>query len=117
MSIAESVAGKMKPKIQNGELDINALVNSTQTFANSVKDDNGNPLFDPNNNMSPFGMLTQLMNSMSGGNNPQMNEEQMMAQANSMLQTMGMGDINTIMNQQVPKKNTGKKKKKGGNRK
>ena len=118
MSIAESVAGKMKPKIQNGELDINNLMNSTQAFATSCKDENGNPMFDANS--GPFAMLTQLMNNMTGqgqGQGQGMEDpEKMMEQCNSMLQGMGM-DPAMLAQFAPPAKRTGGKKKKKKNNK
>lgn len=116
MSIAETVAGKMKPKIQNGELDLNKLVNSTQMFANNCKDKDGNPMFDADS--GPFAMLTKLMANMTGPNGG--DNQQMMDQCNSMLQGMGMGDMNSMVNkaqQQHAKSGGTKKKKKGGKKK
>jgi hypothetical protein len=39
MKIAETVASKMRPEIENGNVDINSLLNSTQSLANKM---NGN---------------------------------------------------------------------------
>ncbi|ARF09417.1 hypothetical protein Indivirus_1_40 [Indivirus ILV1] len=110
MSVAETVAGKMKPKIQNGELDINKLVNSTQAFASQCKDKDGNQIFAEGSN--PFAMLNQLAASMAGRGGQPMNEQQMMSQANNMLKSMGLqGDVEQLLNNQQPKKKSGNKKK------
>lgn len=110
MNVAETVAGKMKPKIQSGELDINKLVNSTQLFASQCKDKDGNPIFGEGTN--PFSMLNQLAASMAGRGNQPMSEKQMMDQANNMLRSMGMqGDVEQLLGQQAPKKKSENKKK------
>jgi hypothetical protein len=124
MSIAETVAGKMKPKIQNGELDINKLVNSTKAFANNCVDENGNPLFDADS--GPMAMLTQLMGQMTGQGNEDGNVDP--SQMMNMLQGMDMGniggmDMSALLNQGAPpgpSSNRGQKKrrkKKKGKRK
>lgn len=119
MGVAESVAGKMKPKIQSGELDLSRLVNSTQLFATQCKDKDGNPMFGEGNN--PFAMLSQLASSLTGGANNanhQMTEKQMKDQCNKMLKSMNMGDdVEKLLQQTQTKpkpknKNNNKKKNK-----
>lgn len=95
MSIAETVAGKMRPSIENNNIDVNQLLNTTQAFANQCKDKDGKPMFD--GKMNPFMLLNQLA-GMQGGNpgangNQSMTEEQYMNQCNAMLQQMGMGGM------------------------
>lgn len=110
MGVAESVAGKLKPKIQSGELDLSSLVASTQLFATQCKDKDGNPMFNEGSN--PFAMLSQLASglmgngsSSNGGNNLQ--EKQMMDQCNEMLKSMNMNKSKKKAN-----KNKNKNKKK-----
>ena len=116
MSVAEKVAGNMKPKIQSGELDIGKLVNSTQMFAAQCKDKDGNPMFAEGNN--PFSMLSKLAASMGGNANANTQgdqEKQMMDQCNSLLQSMGMnGNVEQLMKNAQPAPKTSGKKKKGG---
>ena len=96
MSIAETVAGKMRPSVENNGIDMAQLLNTTQAFANQCKDKDGKPMFD--GKMNPFMMINQLAGMTTNGNNPENNpgnisEEQYMNQCNAMLQQMGMGNI------------------------
>jgi hypothetical protein len=65
VKIAESVAGKMRPKIDKNNIDVGALWNSTQNLAEKCKDENGNNLFA--NGMNPFDMMNKMINSKMGG--------------------------------------------------
>ena len=110
MSIAESVAGKMKPSIEKNGIDISQLISSTQVFANQCTDKNGKPMFDVK--MNPFALLSKM-----AGGNPEISEEQCLDQCNEMLQKMGI-DPNMLNNQfggQMPAQR--QPKKKGGKRK
>jgi hypothetical protein len=110
LNVAESVACKMKPKINPN--DLSQLLNSTQTFANQCKDKKGNPIFS-DKKMNPFSLLGQFANNMGQGN---MSEEQCAQQCNDLLKKMGMKNINldnfnlNDLSKQMNK--TGKKKKK-----
>jgi hypothetical protein len=121
VKIAETVAGKMKPKMEEQNIDITQLFNSTQSLAQQCKDDKGNPLF--NEQMNPFSLLNQL----TAGNlfNKNGTQEEYMQQCNTMLQNMGLknidlGNINNLqqqlqggMNNKNNKNNgSGKRKKK-----
>ena len=52
VKIAESVASKMKPKMDEDGVDMNKLWQSTQNLANQCANENGNSLFGNGNN--PF---------------------------------------------------------------
>jgi hypothetical protein len=116
LNVAEIVASKMKPKIEENNIDVAQLINSTQLFASQCKDNTGKPIF--NDKMNPFTLLNQLT---SGGQGT-LNEEQCAQQCNNMLKNMGLNNIdvnnlnlNKMMSQlgkQKPPQN-----KKGGKRK
>ena len=95
LNIAESVASKMKPKIENDNIDMSQLINSTQIFANQCKDSNGKPMFD--GKMNPFALLGQIANSMNqnpnSNPNPTQSNEEQAKQCNDMLKSMGMGNM------------------------
>lgn len=63
--IAETVATKMKSKVENSNVDMKELLNSTQNIANNCKDQEGNPLF--NKNANPFAMLSQMLDPQMQG--------------------------------------------------
>ncbi len=137
VKIAESVASKIKPKIEEDGIDMTQLWNSTQTLANQCKDQNGNDLF--GGNMNPFELVNQMMGGLDNQNpqgmQPNMTQEEYLNNCNEMLQSMGMRNIDfnnlpsqpppqitpemfQMLNQMVPrsanigKKKGGKKKKK-----
>jgi len=70
VKIAESVASKMKPKMDEGGVDMSQLWNSTQNLANQCTDGNGNNLF--GNGMNPFDLVNKMMGGAVNPNNPQM---------------------------------------------
>lgn len=97
MKIAESVATKMKPNIEQEGIDMEGLLASTQNIANKCVDDKGNKLF--NGQMDPMQMLRQMQSGKCG----QLNiNPQALAQAQNLLQQMGMGRID--LNKMQPKK-------------
>jgi hypothetical protein len=68
LKIAESVANKMKPQMENSQVDMSQLFNSTKNLADNCKDKNGNSLFAGGAN--PFELMTKMMGSMSPGMMP-----------------------------------------------
>ena len=101
IKIAETVASKMKPKLDENNIDMQNLWNSTQSLATQCKDEEGNELFSGANN--PFNMLNQMMGmaqNMNDGNpNGQpMNEQDMMKNASNMLNGMGLNMNNMDFN-------------------
>ncbi len=98
--IAETVADKIKPSIQQDGIDMNKLWSSTQNLATKCKDDKGNPVF--GNGPNPFDMLTKMMN----GN---MNEEECIEGYQKMLADNGMNSMQHMMGKNM---GTGKKIKK-----
>lgn len=126
LSIAEKVAGTMKPKIEQGNIDISQLLQSTQAFASQCTDKNGKPMFD--GKMNPFALLGQF----TGMNNMQnMNEEQCMQQCNNMISNLGVnaGNMNNLnmqdmmaqlqqsMGQPTPNQRNNQNNVKGGKKK
>ena len=101
IKIAESVAGKMKPQIEKGDLDVSQLGNSVQMFADNCKDKDGKPMFE--GTMNPFAMLSQFTNitgskNANNANNNKENsangtQEQCLQQCTDMLKSMGMNNI------------------------
>lgn len=93
LNIAESVASKMKPQIENNNIDMTQLLNSTQMFANQCKDKNGKSLFE--GGMNPFALLGQFANinpqntNQSNSTNASTNEEQ----CTNMLQNLGLDGV------------------------
>lgn len=67
INVAESVAEKMKPVLEDNSFDISQLINSTQIFSNQCKDKNGKSIFGDNFNV--FTLLTQLTGSTQLSNN------------------------------------------------
>ncbi|QKF93978.1 hypothetical protein QKU48_gp0520 [Fadolivirus algeromassiliense] len=96
LNIAEKVASNMKPKIEQGDIDMSQLLQSTQAFASQCTDKNGKPMFD--GKMNPFALLGQFanMNNMSN-----MNEEQCMQQCNTMLNNLGVNGGGNMNMQQM----------------
>jgi hypothetical protein len=74
VKIAESVAGKMKPKMDKNGVDISQLWNSTQNLAERCKDSNGNNMFP--NGMNPFDMVNKMLGNKMGTNGQQPNDIQ-----------------------------------------
>ena len=74
VKIAESVASKMKPKMENDGVDISQLWNSTQNLAERCKDANGNTMFP--NGMNPFDMVNKMLSGKMGPNGPRPNDIQ-----------------------------------------
>lgn len=116
LSVAESVAGKMRPTIDKDNIDVSQLINSTQVFANQCKDKDGNPMF--KGNMNPFAMLGQFANNI---NNNGLTDNQCLEQCNDMLKNLGLnnidlnnanlGEITKQMQKSMNPKNKKKKKK------
>lgn len=117
MKIAESVATKIQPRMENQNFDMSKLLNSTQTLADQCKDDSGKPLFSGNTN--PFAMLNQLTGLMK--NNQEMSEDQYIQNCNNMLKNMGfegvdvenmdLGNITNQLKNKMSKKIPKSKKK------
>jgi len=120
LSIAESVAGKMKPQIEKDNIDVSQLINSTQIFASQCKDKNGKPMF--GDKMNPFALLGQFAGGAGQGDGT-INEEAYAKQCNDMLKTMGINnvDVNNMdmaamlaqLQGQKPKTNTSNSNKSG----
>lgn len=103
MTIAERVAGDMKPKMESEGVDIMQLWNSTENLASSCKDENGNSMFA--NGMNPFSLLNKMMGTSGNAGTtcnadaagaagmPEMTEQDYMKNCNEMLKSMGMGNI------------------------
>jgi hypothetical protein len=66
VKIAESVASKMQPQMDEDGIDMSKLWQSTQNLANQCSDDNGNNIF--GNGMNPFDLINQMMGGMNSGN-------------------------------------------------
>lgn len=64
MKIAESVANRMQPKMQNEQIDIRDLWNSTQNVAKEFKDEKGNPIFADGNPLANIGQYLSGMGNM-----------------------------------------------------
>jgi len=116
VKIAESVAGKMRPKIDKNNIDVGALWNSTQNLAEKCKDENGNNLFA--NGMNPFDMMNKMINSKMG--NPKSAEnpsDQLQEIFNSlpippgMTQQQYMAHCARMLNMPPQNKSGGKRKK------
>lgn len=86
IKIAETVAEKMKPRIDSEGIDMNKLLTSTQNLTNNCKDSEGNSMF--SQGMNPFNLLGKLVNQ-SG----ELNEEDCMKQCNDMLKNMGLDGV------------------------
>lgn len=125
LSIAESVAGKMKPQIEKDNIDVSQLINSTQIFASQCKDKNGKPMF--GDKMNPFALLGQFAGNMGGQGDGTVNEEAYAKQCNDMLKKMGMGNIDVnnmdmsamlaqLQNQKPNVQKKSNKSNKGGNK-
>lgn len=91
-NIAKNVAGKMKSKVNQQDVNMQDIINTSQNLVEQCKDDSGAPIF--KNNVNPFSMLSQLSNK-------NMTQKEYMDQCNNMLQQMGMDnpDINKLMEQ------------------
>lgn len=89
VKIAESVASKMKPKIDDNNVDMSQLWSSTQNLATQCKDDNGQNLFD-NNAVNPFDLINQMVNNLPNQNQQNMTEEEYLNSCNEMLKNMGI---------------------------
>lgn len=103
INIAKKVSGKMQSDVENNNIDISKLFQSTQALASQCKDKDGKPMFDEKNN--PFNLIEQMTKNMKASNG-NINEEACMKQCNDMLKNMGMDnidlnnpDINQIMAQ------------------
>tara|TARA_Y100000780_G_scaffold153585_1_gene138339 strand:- start:7401 stop:8453 length:1053 start_codon:yes stop_codon:yes gene_type:complete len=84
--IAESVAGKMKGKVNDSNLK--NLLNTTGNLAQNVKDENGKKLFNP----AMMGMLNGMMSGKMPKNMPKSREMDMKA-AQQMMNQMGLGNL------------------------
>lgn len=113
VKIAESVAAKMKPKMENGSIDMSKLWSSTQNLTSQFKDQNGQELFGKNG-FNPLDVIGKMMGNQNSSNplnplNPQgpssqsppgppgppnMTQEEYMNKCNEMLKNMGMNNIN-----------------------
>ncbi len=83
INIAEKVAQKAIPKIDQNKVDMKKIFESTQNLASNYKDQNGNSLMSNNN---PFGMLTSLLQNPNMGSN--MNEAEQMKMAEDMMKNL-----------------------------
>lgn len=90
MRIAETVADKIKPKMESQDIDMTKLWNSTQELANNCKDDDGNTPFGSNRN--PFGMLNSLVSQLNNADPSEVDQEAYMNSCNDALRSMGMGN-------------------------
>jgi hypothetical protein len=61
MKIADSVALKIKPQMEESGVDIGKIFESTQNLADNIRDENGNPVFTGENNQNPYDMLNNIM--------------------------------------------------------
>lgn len=64
------------------------LLKSVQNMTSNCTDENGNKLFDGNQN--PLNMVNSLMSKMTGNNSQQMSEQECVSMYNNMLNEMGM---------------------------
>lgn len=107
MNIAKSVAEKIRPQVEENQIDMSQLLASTKGFATQCRDKNGKPMFTENNN--PFMMLEQLTSNMRE-NNGQLTENQY----NEMLRNMGMNNMDISQLQSRLMKPPGTMKKPAG---
>ena len=83
--IADVVSNKLKPKIENENIDMRQLLNSTEQMSANLTDQNGNPMF---GGFNPFKLLSGIASG-------QVSEKDGLAQCNQMLKGMGI-DPNQI---------------------
>ncbi len=90
INIAEKVAQKAIPKIDQNKVDMKKIFESTQNLANNYKDQNGNPLM---GNGNPLSMLTSLLQNPNMSSN--MSEQDQMKMAQDMMKnlTKQMGNM------------------------
>jgi len=87
MKIAETVATNLKPQINEKNIDMSKLWNSTENIAKNYKDNKGENPFGNNN---PLQMLGKMMNMI---NNPNLNENDCLDECNDMLKQLGMNGM------------------------
>lgn len=118
-NIATVVSEKMKPKLQQENIDVTQLFNTTQTFADKCVDKDGKPLF--GEGMNPLKMLGQFTNLLSSNekidpNNPEVkNINNQIGQYQNMLKNMGINlpggmNLNNLNNMNRNTKKNPKKK-------
>jgi hypothetical protein len=101
IKIAETVADKMKPQMESGNVDLNKLWDSTQKLGQNSDAFGGG--------VNPFSMMTKMMNMMpqqsqqptqnnDNTQNSQPDPQQMMQGYSDMLQNMGVDSSNMDMN-------------------
>ena len=61
VKLAENVANKMKPKMDNSDVNVEDLFKSTKNLTDNCVDENGNNIF--GNGLNPFAMMNTMMNS------------------------------------------------------
>ena len=112
VKIAESVAGKMRPKIDQNNIDVTSLWNSTQSLAEKCKDENGNNLF--SNGMNPFDLMNKMIANKGNGQNAAPNMDQLNEIMNSLPLPPGMNrqQQQQYMNQYMNMLNGNGKRKK-----
>jgi len=90
MRIAESVATKLQPKIEEKNINVHELLQSTKGLTNNLTDEAGNAIFQGASN--PFNLVNQMMgNIANSGRDPnQMTEQDCINECSNMLRHMGM---------------------------
>lgn len=92
VKIAENVASKMGPSIDNNDFDINGLLNSTQNIANMTKDyknEKGESMF--KDGLNPFDLINKVMNNGSGS---PVDENEYVNKCKDILGNMGLDNTN-----------------------
>lgn len=98
LKIAENVAQNMMPKLDPKKMDMSKIWQSTQNLAKNYTNQNGEKLFNGENN--PLSMLTGIMEkqmNMVKNNNGQVNKNtqgDMMKDYQDIMNKMGMGNVN-----------------------
>ncbi len=95
VKIAESVAKKMIPKINDSKVDMSKILESTQNITSNIKDADGNNVFNGQNN--PLSILSNLMKKQLNTMTPEEQEQELnnsLKQSQQMMQQMGLPNIN-----------------------
>lgn len=95
VKIAESVAKKMIPKINDSKIDMGKILESTQNITSNIKDAEGNNIFNGQNN--PLSILSNLMKKQLNTMTPEEQQAELdnsLQQSQQMMQQMGLPNIN-----------------------
>ncbi|ARF09368.1 hypothetical protein Catovirus_2_317 [Catovirus CTV1] len=119
IKIAETVAGKIAPRLDPKKMDMNKIWQSTQNLAKNYTDQKGEKVF--NNENNPLTMLTGLMEkqmkSAKAGVHGKQAQGEIIKEYQDVMNKMGMGNINlsglqNMMNNNSPSNSSGSSQKK-----